>query len=218
MRTSDTIAEIAKAFAKAQSEMSDPKMSGLGQVGGKKTAARKYPYALLTDILAVARESLAKNGIGFVQSAALDRNALITRLVHSSGEWMEFDYPLSRSADPQAQGSANTYARRYSLMSILGVAGEKDDDGAGAKGKVGRRLPKPSAPPGENHHASWKADRVPFCAALTKAGTNYKDASAFAVYREWGKPSEWDSARRQKYFGSITDGGLKDDFTSFAEG
>ena len=135
MRTSETITKLAAALAKAQAKISDPTMSGLGQMGGKTTTARKYPYALLTDVLAVARVALGDQGIFLIQAVDIDRNVMLTRLVHSSGEWLETDYPMApRSADPQKQGSANTYARRYALMTILGIAGERDDDGEGAKG------------------------------------------------------------------------------------
>jgi len=137
MRTSETITKLAPALAKAQAEIQDPEMSGEGQVGGKTSQARRYPYALLVDVLKVARTALGGHGIMFTQAPDMieGRHVLVTRLIHSSGEWLEADYPMPPpNNDPQRQGSANTYARRYALMSVLGIAGELDDDGAGAKG------------------------------------------------------------------------------------
>lgn len=136
MRMSEQIGKLTIALAKAQAEIEDPTMGGEGQVGGGKSAARKYPYALLADVLKVARKALGAHGIILIQATDIDRNVMITRLLHSSGEWLEVDYPLApRNQDPQRQGSANTYARRYALMTLLGIAGERDDDGAAAKGQ-----------------------------------------------------------------------------------
>ena len=70
MRTTDSIASIAPALAKAQSEIEDPTMTGKGQVGGGKSAARIYEYALLIDVLVVARKALGGNGIFFTQSSS----------------------------------------------------------------------------------------------------------------------------------------------------
>ncbi len=86
MRTSESITKLAAALAKAQAKIKDPTMSGSGQVGGGKTAARKYPYALLSDVLAVARDALGKEGLILIQSTDIDRNVMLTRLIHSSGE------------------------------------------------------------------------------------------------------------------------------------
>lgn len=179
MRTSETITKLAAALAKAQAKIADPTMSGEGQVGGGKTAARKYPYALLTDVLAVARVALGDQGIFLLQAVDIDRNVMLTRLVHSSGEWLETDYPMApRNSDPQRQGSANTYARRYALMTILGIAGERDDDGAGAA-PTGKLDPQTIRQEGSDAGRAWMAREY-----LAKAVDGYSGGSFAAKLKK----------------------------------
>ena len=128
MKTSDQLAKLSKALVTA-----------LGAVTGvtkdSKNPHFKNDYASLEAVTEMARPILAANGLCVVQSpGALDggRIPVTTRIIHESGEWIEGEIviPLSK-ADAQGAGSAVTYARRYALMAMLGVA-PVDDDGEGA--------------------------------------------------------------------------------------
>lgn len=89
----------------------------------------KNTYASLSAIIEAIREPLIKNGLTYVQFPS-GQNGLTTRLMHTSGEWMEADFYMTPSKnDPQGSGSLITYARRYALGAILGLATEEDDDG-----------------------------------------------------------------------------------------
>ncbi len=194
MRTSDTLTKISAAMSKAQKRIADPPMNGTGQVG----ASRKYQYARLVDILPIARAALTSEGLAFLQSIDLERDAMVTRITHESGEWIESDYPLQRQADPQKQGSANTYARRYALMSILGVAGDLDDDGDAAKG--GKRPKESEATKKKRqatHHPSWKKEHKYFFAEIAKHGWEYEAlCTELAARGTKDRPSQWDTNSR----------------------
>jgi hypothetical protein len=89
-------------------------------------------YSTLAACLDACRNQLADNGLAVIQTVQADNDGmmhLFTRLVHGmSGEWIESDYPIICQIDnPQAVGSAITYARRYSLCAIIGIASEDDD-------------------------------------------------------------------------------------------
>ena len=88
-------------------------------------------FASLSGVVAAVRTGLAEHGLSFSQLPShIDHlPALRTRLTHTSGEWLEDTTPLILSKqDMQAYGSAMTYARRYALLSILGLVGDEDDD------------------------------------------------------------------------------------------
>lgn len=125
MNKSETITEIAKALAKFQSEVFDPERT-------KENSFLKAKYVTLDSLLQTVRPVLARNGLSFLQvpSTSKEEVTVVTILLHTSGEWFEsdpFTLPLMKK-DPQGVGSAVTYARRYSLSSILGVAWDEDDD------------------------------------------------------------------------------------------
>lgn len=129
MKTSDSIAKIAPALLKSQQQVAD----------ATKNATNphfKSKYAPLEEVIGVCKAALNANGISFMQGGeAGDGDALhlTTRLVHESGEWIESTLTMKPSKnDPQGIGSAITYARRYSLAAMCGVASEEDDDGNAA--------------------------------------------------------------------------------------
>lgn len=121
--------KIADAMAKAQAKMTNPPKTKAGQY---KQA--RYKYADLAEIISHARAPLADNGLSVTQLTVLadGKLTLVTRLLHASGQYMDSVYPLPSGAAPQEMGSAITYARRYSLCAILGIAADEDDDGAKA--------------------------------------------------------------------------------------
>lgn len=119
------IAKLAAALAAAQGEFTNPPKSKTVHAGVKK-----YSFAPLPEILDAIRPVLAKHKLAVVQMVS--RGALDTRLIHESGQMLGSVYPLPEIADSQAMGSAITYARRYSLCALLGIAAEDDEDGAAA--------------------------------------------------------------------------------------
>lgn len=91
-------------------------------------------FASLASVIDACRKPLAANGLSVVQYPARDGSGwvLVTRLMHSSGQWIEGHNPvLSAKQDAQGFGSGLTYARRYGLAAMVGVA-QSDDDGAAA--------------------------------------------------------------------------------------
>lgn len=130
MIKSEQITEIAKSLVAAQSELKNTPASAVNP-------HFKSRYTPLDDILDMAREVLPKHGLSVLQSVSGESETITvtTMLMHTSGQWLESD-PLTMKAErttPQGQGSAITYARRYSLSAMLGVATDPDDDGNGAE-------------------------------------------------------------------------------------
>ena len=121
-------AEVDKIFAAVvalQSEINNPKKSKQGH---------GYKYAELAQIIELSREPLATNGLAVAQyCTAIDgQNYLVTQMIHLSGQWLRGYYPLEKAGmravnDAQQMGAAMTYARRYNLAAMLGVAQEDDD-------------------------------------------------------------------------------------------
>lgn len=126
MKMSDTIASIADALAKAQGQIEDATKDGVNP-------HFKSAYATLAAVRSVIREPLATNGLSYIQPVRLDGNAVEveTMLMHSSGEFISevLRMPVNKM-DAHGIGSATSYARRYSLMSILGLAADDDDGNA----------------------------------------------------------------------------------------
>jgi len=145
MRSTEDIGELAQALAKAQGTMK----------AAKKTESNPFFKSKYTDLAGVwdsIRDVLSSNGLSVVQTTdydATNNNSVIvsTVLMHSSGQWIEgvTKMPLVKM-DPQAVGSAITYARRYALAAIVGVASEEDDDGEAAMGRKDGQTAKQAAP------------------------------------------------------------------------
>jgi hypothetical protein len=133
MRRSEAIDLFAASFAKAQSEMS-------GATKEKVNPAFKSRYADLASAHEACREALTKYGLSYLQTAIINAagafSGITTTILHSSGQWVEGDFPISPvKNDPQGIGSAATYGRRYGLMAMVGIAPE-DDDGEAAMGRA----------------------------------------------------------------------------------
>lgn len=139
-RSSESIANLAAALAKAQAELINPEksltatisMEAGAQSGGSE---RSFRYAPLSSGLDIVRKTLGQHEIATVQTTAIDQTAglvnLTTLLAHASGEWIASDWPVCAIADtatPHRMGAALTYARRYALFTLVGIAGEDDVD------------------------------------------------------------------------------------------
>jgi hypothetical protein len=123
MKSSELINELAAALCKAQAEMG-------GAVKDSSNPFFKSSYADLTSVIKAIKQPFSDNGLSYTQFPVTfeDRIGVVTRLMHNSGQWLEMDYTLPTvKKDPQASGSAITYARRYALQSIAGIPTADDD-------------------------------------------------------------------------------------------
>ena len=144
-RSSPSIAALATALAKAQIELTNPEKSLTGTIEPRRGqgGARQFRYAPLSSGLEIVRKTLGQHEIATVQTTAIDQAAglvnLTTMLAHSSGEWIASDWPIcpiSETERPHRMGAALTYARRYALFTLVGIAGEDDLDAPDLIGPV----------------------------------------------------------------------------------
>ena len=135
--SSDSIGTLAGALAKAQIQLVNPEKTMLATIrrDGRGAAEQIFRYAPLSSGLDIVRKTLGQHEIATVQATAIDHAAGIvnvtTTLAHSSGEWISADWPVCSLGDmaiPQRMGAAHTYARRYALFALVGIAGEDDLD------------------------------------------------------------------------------------------
>jgi ERF superfamily len=131
-RCSESVAALASALAKAQAELINPEKLLTGRPG---EGERSFRYAPLSSGLDIVRKTLGQHEIATLQTTAIDQTAgmvnLTTTLAHASGEWIASDWPvcpIAETANPQRMGAALTYARRYALFTLVGIAGEDDLD------------------------------------------------------------------------------------------
>ena len=136
-RSSETVAALASALAKAQAELVNPEKSLTATIrsGRAGEGERSFRYAPLASGLDIVRKTLGQHEIATLQTTAIDQAAgmvnLTTTLAHASGEWIASDWPvcpIAETANPQRMGAALTYARRYALFTLVGIAGEDDLD------------------------------------------------------------------------------------------
>jgi ERF superfamily len=159
-RSSESIAALAAALAKAQIALTNPEKSLTGMIPSNRydEPVRTFRYAPLSSGLDIVRKALGEQGIATLQTTTIDQDiqtvSLTTVLAHASGEWIASDWPvctLSDMAAPRRMGAALTYARRYALFTLVGIAGEDDLDAPDlggqpveGSGKAGNgRDPKP---------------------------------------------------------------------------
>ncbi len=136
-RSSESIGAIAAALAKAQVELANPEKSLVATIRSPslREGDRTFRYASLSSGLDLVRKALGKHEIATVQTTSIDHESglirLTTVLAHSSGEWVSSDWPVcpvGETAAPHKMGAALTYARRYALFTLVGIAGEDDLD------------------------------------------------------------------------------------------
>jgi ERF superfamily len=147
--SSETIGAIAAALAKAQGELTNPEKSLTATIRASdpRDPDESFRCAALSSGLDIVRKALGGHEIATVQTTAIDKETglirLTTTLAHSSGEWLSSEWPvcpIAETAAPRRMGAALTYARRYALFTLVGIAGEDDLDAPdlaqGAKGDV----------------------------------------------------------------------------------
>ena len=151
-RSSETIGAIAAALAKAQAELTNPEKSLVATIraSNPREMDQTFRYAALSSGLDIVRKALGGHEIAIVQTTAIDKEAglirLTTTLAHASGEWLSSEWPVCpivETAAPRRMGAALTYARRYALFTLVGIAGEDDLDAPDLG--AGRRMPRPES-------------------------------------------------------------------------
>jgi ERF superfamily len=136
-RSSESVAALASALAKAQAELVNPEKSLTATITAVRPGERErtFRYAPLSSGLDIVRKTFGQHEIATMQTTAIDQASglvnLTTVLAHASGEWIASDWPvcpIAETANPQRMGAALTYARRYALFTLVGIAGEDDLD------------------------------------------------------------------------------------------
>lgn len=170
---SETIGQIAAALSKAQGEMKPPKKDRVCVIKYKDKGGnwreKKYNYSDLSDLLECLRAPFAKHELAWTQSFKFEGNQflLVTTIMHSSGEWVDSLYPIAKHPKPQDQGSEITYARRYALSTLAGVAAEDDDDGEAAQNAEPQRN-EPEPPKEQQKAKDAYVEAVWACSNTTK--------------------------------------------------
>jgi hypothetical protein len=149
-RCSTSVGALAAALAKAQAEIANPEKSLTATIVSPfpREGSRTFRYAPLSSGLELVRKCLGQHEIATVQATAIDCESglirLTTTLVHASGEWVSSDWPvcpISETAVPHRLGAALTYARRYALFTLVGIAGEDDLDAPDLSPSVSQNSP-----------------------------------------------------------------------------
>ena len=204
MNASEAINELATALAKAQASMGPA-------IKGAKNPHFRSSYADLSSVVEAIREPFTANGLAWVQAPSLDADTglvtVTTRIVHSSGQWVEASVSAmpgrggKADLSPQAVGSAVTYLRRYGLQAMAGVP-SADDDGEAAMGRGYRPQPAPQrrAPaPAPAAQGRWSdTERARFCARLGELGLEYDAVAEFCQAKGRPRPSVMGEDRRKQ--------------------
>jgi hypothetical protein len=196
-RSSESIGAIAAALAKAQIELTNPEKSLVATIRSPlpRECDRTFRYASLASGLDLVRKALGKHEIATVQTTSIDQEAglirLTTVLAHSSGEWVSSDWPVcpvGETAAPHKLGAALTYARRYALFTLVGIAGEDDLD---APDLPGMKLDDSAAGPSNSERLNGRAAAIHSQPPNTKAlprelrrPVSILDAEASAALRD----------------------------------
>jgi ERF superfamily len=216
-RSSESIAALAAALAKAQVLLTNPEKSLTATVATNRPdePGRTFRYAPLSSGLDIVRKALGQHEIATVQTTAIDQAtqavSLTTVLAHSSGEWIASDWPvcaLSEMATPRRMGAALTYARRYALFTLVGIAGEEDLDAPDLAGAPGGR----SGSPGNGFDVGKANGR----------GAVETFRSFSASRKPWSPPKpaldpEKSAALREKLLGELGNLGSQQEVTTWAQ-
>ena len=172
--SSSSIAALAAALAKAQAQLVNPEKSLTATIRAERPGGRErsFRYAPLASGLEIVRKVLGQHEIASVQATTIDGSSglvkLTTTLAHSSGEWIASEWPVCRMADlasPHRMGAALTYARRYALFTLVGIAGEDDidaPDSCAASDAPSSTTPERALQPGDDtpprQPRGWRAE------------------------------------------------------------
>ena len=166
-RSSETIGAIATALAKAQAELTNPEKTLIATIAGPN-GERTFRYASLASGLDLVRKCLGQHEIAIMQTTAVDQSQIMltTLLVHASGEWVSSLWPVcsATQASVHVKGAALTYARRYALFALVGIAGEDDLDAPELPSQPEQLRPEPSSSR-KASNGSVQSSRLPLLAA-----------------------------------------------------
>jgi ERF superfamily protein len=167
-QASEHIGAIAAALARAQAELTNPEKTLTAQIRSPflRDDDRTFRYASLASGLEIVRKTLSQQEIATIQTTRIEATTgqihLTTLLAHSSGEWISSDWPVCAAKDveaPHRMGAALTYARRYALFALVGIAGEDDLDAPDAV----------ASPPGPQPPTTLGAKAKPSKGVLNRA-------------------------------------------------
>ncbi|MCK1722071.1 ERF family protein [Bradyrhizobium sp. 141] len=136
-QSSERIGTIAAALARAQAELMNPEktLTAIIRSPFPREEDRTFRYASLASGLDIVRKTLSQQEIATIQTTRIEQPTgqihLTTLLAHASGEWISSDLPVCAgkvAEAPHRMGAALTYARRYALFALVGIAGEDDLD------------------------------------------------------------------------------------------
>ena len=179
MKQSESIKNLAEAMAQAQGSMG-------AAIKGNSNPFFKSKYADLGSVIQAIKPHFAANGLSYVQFPVSANNAVgvTTRLMHSSGEWLEQEYfiPLGKM-DAQSVGSCLSYARRYSLQAIAGIPAE-DDDGNAATQSAPKFINAGQAKTIHQLIERTNSDKDGFCKAFKCQSVEELAAQQFARAKE----------------------------------
>lgn len=187
---SESITQIAEALAKAQAEFPKLPKDKVAKIDTKAGGQYSYRYADLASILEAIREPMAKHKLAIVQPVESGQGSVkvTTVILHGSGEYLGCEVTIPYQGDVKALGSAITYARRYGLTSMLGLAADEDDDAtAAAKSQPAREsrksAPAPSRAPAQEAKPAAKQAEQPAPEAEESGAGAEKRGEVVAVIR-----------------------------------
>src|SRR5258708_9741994 len=152
---SESIGTVEAALAKAKAELTNPEKSLVATIPSPfpREGDRTFRYPPVARGVDIVRKGLGRYEIATIQTTAIDKDAgllcLTTVLAHSSGEWISSEWPVCAIADiasAQRMGAALTYARRYALFTLVGIAGEDDLDAPDLNETSKTRVGEPPRP------------------------------------------------------------------------
>jgi hypothetical protein len=211
---SELMPTLAAALAKAQGSINPPAKTRKVDFTDKNGRRVKYNYADLADVIDCIRKPLSENGLAVTHRLEFrtEGYGLITELIHEAGEKLSAWYPLPEPGNirPQEFGSAITYARRYSLSALLGIASEEDDDAEAASPATRAPAPSPVKPrvvepelviegspsPASGNRAISEAQRKRLFAIATDHGWTHEQIKLYIEMR-WHISSSKDISRDQ---------------------
>ncbi len=218
-RSSESIANLAAALAKAQIELVNPEKSLAATIRSDEPGRTEYTfrYAPLSSGLDIVRKTLGQHEIATVQTTSIDQTAgtvnLTTMLAHASGEWIASDWPvcpISETATPHRMGAALTYARRYALFTLVGIAGEDDLDAPDLMTST-NQTSAPEKPKGERIRRLNGGQQNPV--QRSDPGRNAKIGSNYSLPVLGPEPS---AALRDRLIAELNDLGSGDDAAMWA--
>jgi|HubBroStandDraft_6_1064221.scaffolds.fasta_scaffold68459_1 hypothetical protein len=208
-RSSESIGAIAAALAKAQGKLTNPEKSLSATIRSPfpREQDRTFRYAPLSSGLDIVRKTLSRYEIATVQTTQIDKEAGLVRLIsvlaHSSGEWMSSEWPvcpITDTAAPHRMGAALTYARRYALFTLVGIAGEDDHDAPDLNAEPsasstvdgsGGRAPDPNPAPLSRRRPNGKGPGGPMLAPDASAALRDQLLSQLAIVSGGEEAAQW---------------------------